>query len=37
VQPIRLLGEHRLDGCPGPHTRAAAQVWRVAYGDAVDP
>lgn len=37
VQPIRLLGEHRLDGCPGPRTRAAAEVWRDAYADAIDP
>jgi branched-chain amino acid aminotransferase len=37
VQPIRLLGAHRLADCPGLRTRVAAEVWRDAFADALDP
>lgn len=37
VQPIRRFGDHELADCPGPHTEAAARVWREAYELAVDP
>jgi branched-chain amino acid aminotransferase len=37
VQPIRLLGAHRLADCPGPRTRVAAEVWRDAYAATLDP
>lgn len=37
VQPIDRLGDRRLVGCPGPHTRHAAALWHATYDDAVDP
>ena len=37
VQPISAVDGHRLPGCPGPLTTAAADVWRTAYADRLDP
>ena len=37
VQPISTVDGQPLSQCPGPLTTAAAEVWRTAYADRLDP